>query len=379
MSVVSRIGLPGSGKSYLAVSEDIVPALKRGRKVVTNIPLDPMMISLIWRIPQGQVDECLKILDDDEMAESFWYGSIDSKELVQGWRGPQDDKGAHQGALVVYDEIQRAFSAQKWSESEKNGRRSRMRDWLSHHRHIGADLVWLSQAENLVDSAVRGLTEYQVYTQKLGLPSWVPMYGGTRFRSRTFLVTDGKAIIDETLSSQVFQLDPKVYRCYKSFEVEGSGQHSRSAAVIPAAAKWRLYALVPLIGVSVWWIATDDHDMWGRKKPAQTAITAKAPNASTSPAPASRPPSLRIDDKRTLDYDGFFDMGGGEVVLLCGGEPVGSCTRCTPWNGGSDSGTAVDSSRQGYWFRRVPLCVDGNTGAAPVTAGAKVPTVAGPF
>jgi zona occludens toxin len=39
VSVVAYTGLPGSGKSYSVVEHQIVPALKAGRKVVTNLPM----------------------------------------------------------------------------------------------------------------------------------------------------------------------------------------------------------------------------------------------------------------------------------------------------------------------------------------------------
>src|SRR5258708_5249561 len=39
MSIVAYTGLPRSGKSYSVVEHQILPALKAGRKVVTNLPL----------------------------------------------------------------------------------------------------------------------------------------------------------------------------------------------------------------------------------------------------------------------------------------------------------------------------------------------------
>ena len=39
MSTLAYVGRPGSGKSYAVVENQIMPALKAGIKVVTNIPL----------------------------------------------------------------------------------------------------------------------------------------------------------------------------------------------------------------------------------------------------------------------------------------------------------------------------------------------------
>ena len=351
MSVLSRVGLPGSGKSYTSVVEDIVPALRRGRKVVTNLPLDPHKLGLIHNL----VEECstnLVILTDDEMADSFWYD--DQAEGV---------KGSHVGALVVYDEIQRAFNSKAWNE---NPRRKKMADWLSHHRHIGADLVWMSQSEALVDSCIRNMTEMQVFVQNVHLP-----FMNGRRRSRTYLVVDGKVLTDEVLKSEMVKLDPRFYSCYKSFEVGGSDQHARSGGIIPAAVRWRLLLLVPVLGVTVFLFATSKTDIFGQpKKTSQPKKPAEVVSVSHSSKP-------KFDDKRSLEYDGYFGMGDAEVLLLCGGDVVGSCERCSPWLGGSDSLSGVDSSRVGFWFRRVPVCNDGNSRPASGASSSAVPAVPG--
>ncbi|NKF24812.1 zonular occludens toxin domain-containing protein, partial [Solimonas marina] len=40
MSIVAYTGLPGHGKSYGVVEHVVIPALKAGRVVVTNMPLE---------------------------------------------------------------------------------------------------------------------------------------------------------------------------------------------------------------------------------------------------------------------------------------------------------------------------------------------------
>lgn len=47
MSILAYVGLPGSGKSYDVVANQILPALKQGRHVCTNIPLHKEKISQI--------------------------------------------------------------------------------------------------------------------------------------------------------------------------------------------------------------------------------------------------------------------------------------------------------------------------------------------
>ena len=53
MSIVAYVGRPGSGKSYGVVENVVIPALKDGRKIITNIPLRRGYLSDDF--PEGEV------------------------------------------------------------------------------------------------------------------------------------------------------------------------------------------------------------------------------------------------------------------------------------------------------------------------------------
>ena len=57
MTTYAYVGLPGSGKSYSVVENQILPALKQGRRVVTNIPLHVHKIRALPGLEDAQIVE----------------------------------------------------------------------------------------------------------------------------------------------------------------------------------------------------------------------------------------------------------------------------------------------------------------------------------
>ncbi len=63
MPVVSYVGLPGSGKSHSVVQHVVLPALRKGRVVVTNIPMQTDLVR--QDIPGAD----LRVFDTEVFAE----------------------------------------------------------------------------------------------------------------------------------------------------------------------------------------------------------------------------------------------------------------------------------------------------------------------
>jgi zona occludens toxin len=106
MALNGYFGKPGSGKSYSVVEYVIIPALKKGRHVVTNIPLDADLLVQVYggRITQLPLD----CLDDPGLP-----GTIPA------------------GCVAIIDECWRRWpSGQKVSNCSKEDLQ-----WLKEHRH----------------------------------------------------------------------------------------------------------------------------------------------------------------------------------------------------------------------------------------------------
>lgn len=89
MAIDAYIGLPGSGKSYGVVEYCIIPSLKEGRHVVTNIPLEGSLLTSVYG---GEITQ----LPDD------WYEDIEFSESIPN------------GCVLILDEVWRKYpSGQK--------------------------------------------------------------------------------------------------------------------------------------------------------------------------------------------------------------------------------------------------------------------------
>ncbi len=129
--IVFHEGLPGSGKSFEACVFHIIPALKAGRRVVTNIEgINFKKFSDITGIPEPVVKSMLKCV--------FHPEEKDVEKRVELQRQSVLDASG-KDALVVIDEIQNLFPS---------GREKLSSDWMRYiteHRHDGLDIILMGQ------------------------------------------------------------------------------------------------------------------------------------------------------------------------------------------------------------------------------------------
>lgn len=106
MAIDAYVGLPGSGKSYSVVKFAILPSLKQGRQVITNIPLT-------------------------DVAHAEFPGMI--RQLPHDWY--QDEKlfeTIPNGSVVVLDELWR-----RWPKGMQAAKVPfRDKEFLAEHRHL---------------------------------------------------------------------------------------------------------------------------------------------------------------------------------------------------------------------------------------------------
>lgn len=117
-------GLPGAGKTYEAVAKHLLPAVERGRTVVTNIDgfNDPQCLtacSELLAIPIHTISARIKYLNDDEVKEVWKY--------------------AEQNCLLIIDEVQNYWPVKKTKLGEE------ITEFISKHRHLGIDIICIGQ------------------------------------------------------------------------------------------------------------------------------------------------------------------------------------------------------------------------------------------
>lgn len=193
-------GTPGSGKSLNAAAK-VRASLKWYRPVIGTFHINK---------------ECLY---KNSKYEYTYINIYDLKPqfLVEYSKKNLPKKGNPEGSfLLVIDEAQRIFNSRTWNESNRN-------DWITffaEHRHLGYDIILISQNDRMLDRQIRSLIEYNVIHRKLS------QFG---FLGKLFSLFSGQFVVVETwyplkerISGHFFRGEKSLYNFYDSFEDFGA-------------------------------------------------------------------------------------------------------------------------------------------------------------
>lgn len=183
-------GRPGSGKSYSVVAHVVIPALKKGRHIVTNIPLEVDELTTVFG---GEITQLpLDALDDPDLPSKI-----------------------PNGVVAIIDECWNRWpSGQRIAKAPKNDLH-----WLKEHRHRvdekgnAMQVVLVTQDPSDLASWVRKLITHTFYSTKLDTVGadnsfTINIYKGC---------PTGENIPKRFLIRSAFgSYDPYIYQFYKS-------------------------------------------------------------------------------------------------------------------------------------------------------------------
>lgn len=278
-------GIPGSGKSYEAVAYHVLPALRSGRKVITNLPLnievfasiDPAFSDLIEI--REQVAPALGFWDASDIAntpafqlleegESFYYGasipgSRDDSifgtvwDYYTTWRD-----GEGRGPLFVIDECHISLPRGDTSRD--------VVEWFKLHRHYNVDVLLITQSFRDIDQGISRLLGTLIRCRKADILGKKGAYirkvhGGYR---GAVIQTDQR------------DYKPEYFRFYRSHTQGLSLEESAAQDVTPFIVRFNRFkwAVIALSAVAVTWAfwPSDEWSVFGyRKVPAAAAAEAK--------------------------------------------------------------------------------------------------------
>jgi len=222
MPFAAWIGLPRSGKSYNVVELVILPALKTGRRIVTNLPL------LVDRIPDA--NELVTLVTLEELQRPGWTAD------------------APKGAVFVFDEAHLVWPATgrvlaaEWSE------------WFSMHGHqVGEDgfvteIVIVTQDLTKVNTRVRSDVDTTYVVRKLsilGTPTryQVDVYEGA--------VSRDSARKEKRVRRFKGKYRPEIYSYYRSHTQSQTGQAGQEVKTFEGATIWRAAPVIVGIPIGV--------------------------------------------------------------------------------------------------------------------------------
>lgn len=189
-------GTPGSGKSLDAAAK-VRASLKWYRPVIGTFHINK---------------DCLYKNSKYEYTYVNIY-NLKPEFLVKYAKEHMPAKRNPEGSfLLVIDEAQRIFNSRDWNSQDRMG-------WITffaEHRHLGFDIILISQNDRMLDRQIRALIEYNYIHRKLSafgiLGKIFSIFSGQ------FVVVRQWYPLKERIDGSFFRGEKKLYDFYDSFE-----------------------------------------------------------------------------------------------------------------------------------------------------------------
>lgn len=301
MSIYAYVGMPGSGKSYDVVANQIMPALKAGRRVVTNIPLN--METLRQIVPDAVVDE-LPI------------------EKIQG-DPPVLWEYAHKGCILIIDECWRLWPAGLKADKVPEP----FKKLLAEHRHmVDADgnamqIVLVTQDLSQIAMFARQLVEQTFAHTKL---SHVGAAGSYRVDVYQGPRTGANLPREQRLREILGRYDKSIFKLYQSHTMSESGKAGANEKSMDGRGNIWKRPMIWITGAAslvflVWGVPKAVallHNPTGRELPAASVASVRQPSpvapVRNIPAPAPSQPTFTW---RVAGVAQREDEGQGYAIL----------------------------------------------------------------
>lgn len=263
------LGAPGGGKSYEAVVFHVLPALEKGRKVITNLPLNvsefekihPGCSSLIEIRHQTKAPRPAEQLETQQNTQRvtmtatpwraipFWHPD----DFADEWRHPEQNFGP----LYVIDECHIPLPFR--------GTLVQVEEWFSLHRHHNADVLLITQSYGKINAAIRDLVQVVYRVRKnVALGS---------MGSYTRKVQDG--LRGEVVNTSIRQYEPKFFNLYKSHTRSTTGAELSANDIRPIWKHWTFIGSALLLTFALGFLVFGDvkSPLSTTTKPATTPAT----------------------------------------------------------------------------------------------------------
>ncbi|MDK9764908.1 assembly protein [Vibrio sp. D420a] len=226
------VGRPGGGKSYEAVAYHVLPALKEGRKVITNLPLQ---IDHFAAVLGDEVRQLIVVVD----GKLNDFGSMERpfskvSDYEDDWR---NTKG--QGPLFVVDEAHMTLPNRNLN--------TEILEWYSLHRHYGVDIILVTQNLRKIHRDIKDMIEVTYYCAK-----------NTALGSNnTYTKKVRSGANGDVVNTSIRKYEQAYFPFYKSHTASNSSVTEAMAAdIVPLWKRWpvigSLLFMVLGIALSVW-------------------------------------------------------------------------------------------------------------------------------
>lgn len=376
-------GIPGSGKSYEGTVYHVLPQLKAGRLVITNLPLvvemfaaiDPSYVDLIelrtkpqpirgsWDA-QGIDDkgngQAFKLVEHDGVYEPEISSEIEAtkyaarrkplagKNPVFGqvwdyyttWKHPVTG----QGPLFIIDECHNPLPSIGTSEE--------VVEWFKLHRHFNVDVLLLTQNFRDMNQPIARLIGMLIKCRKgdiLGKPKSYIRKVHSGYRGAVISVEERKYL-------------PQYFVLYRSHTQGNSVSESLASDVVPLSIKlrrftWAFWAVTIVFGIWAFWPkdkaflpggkpSNTQPKVIAQQKPASAPVS-PVPVVDALPAPVQPPPDLEPLKDKLVHITGQIVNSKGAMQIFA--VSAGGVAQFTV--------LARDLEAAGYTWQAVAPCI----------------------
>lgn len=272
MSILAYVGVPGSGKSYDAVENQILPMLRQGRRVVTNIPL--------------KAERIRETIETGEIVELPLQRVLAEPDSIFEYATP--------GSVVVIDEAWKLLPTQKQDKIP-----AAYKTLLAEHRHMvdaarnSIVIVLVVQDLSMIGNFARGLIEQTYLHTKLSALGLDKAY---RIDIYTGAVTGQRPPESKKVRSLNGFFREETYRLYDSHTMaQGAGEGAREKSGDSRAVLWKrpIFLVMPVMAiVLVVWGLPHLRGRFGGSQGGKGApgTSVASPGAPAASRPVSGPP-----------------------------------------------------------------------------------------
>lgn len=186
-------GTPGSGKSLHAI-KDIATKLKFGGNVISNFPV---------------AVEKIKPIRNKKFGDFIYKKNEDlTVEFLIDYAKKNHQKGKEAQTLIVIDEAQAMFNSRDFRDVNRKD----FNYFFTIHRHMGFNVILITQNDRLIDKQIRCLFEYEIKHRKINnfkFGSFIPF--------KTFACICYWYGVREKLSTEFFIYRKKLSNLYDSY------------------------------------------------------------------------------------------------------------------------------------------------------------------
>lgn len=214
MSLYILDGEPGSGKSYSAVADHIVPALKAGRAVITDIPL---IVAELNRLTGRDCEDLLWNLRESQLGRRPFTDLSDFE--ADGWErpallpsgepmlNPETGEPLMERPLAVCDEAHEV-----WPATGAQKLPAEVDSFFGKHRHKGLDIVLVTQDAGYLHASIRKRVEIRYRTKRLTQLGSKMAYGVLEFSGQS----------KTPANKSIRRYKRSIFKCYNSFSLGGA-------------------------------------------------------------------------------------------------------------------------------------------------------------